>query len=311
MAKKRRRSRPPTSVDTPHLAPSRAEPKRQATQVVNARTAAQPAGALDHALFALALAGVALTAYLTVTTWLGDHPAFCAVDSSCDLVRTSRWSKFLGLPMSLWGLLTYTVLARSIWRLRGRPSGWRFAVLCACVGVGVSWFLTTVSIVYIEAVCVYCLASLVIINTLLVLLIVRRPAHLPEHRWSKALPAPVAITIAVVLGLHLHFSGLFNPAAGPEDPYLKGLATHLSARGAIFYGAYWCPHCQQQKAMFAASVDRLPYVECTPDGRHGAVSLACRDANIADYPTWIINKRRIGGAITPQELARLSGYRQR
>lgn len=314
MPKKRKRPKQAAStIGTPRVESSGGEPKRRATQVANARgtrTAAQPAGALDNALFVLALAGIALTAYLTLTSWLGDHPAFCGADSSCDLVRASRWSTFLGLPMSLWGLLTYAVLARSIWRLRSRPSAWRFTVLCAFVGVGVSWFLTTVSLVYIEATCLYCLASLVIINSVLVLLMLRRPAHLAEHQWSKSLPTPVAVTIAVVLGLHLHFSGLFNPAAGPEDPYLKGLAMHLSEHGAIFYGAYWCPHCQQQKAMFEASVGRLPYVECTPDGRNGAVSLACRDANISDYPTWVINKRQVGGAIVPKELARLSGYRQ-
>jgi uncharacterized membrane protein len=314
MAKKRKRSKQSTKIDTPHATPPRAEAKRPATdagQTRAERTAAQPAGVLDNALFALALVGVVLTLYLTLTAWFGEHPAFCNADSSCDLVQSSRWSKFLSLPMSLWGFVTYAVLARSICRLRTRPSAWRFTILVAFVGVGVSWFLTAVSIVYIEATCIYCLASVGIINLLLVLLILRRPAHLDAHQWSKVLPSPVAITIAVVLGLHLHFSGLFDPAAGPEDPYLKGLAIHLSERGAIFYGAYWCPHCQEQKALFEASVDRLPYVECTPDGRRGSVSRECRDANISDYPTWVINKRRVGGAVAPKELARLSGYHQR
>jgi len=272
-------------------------------------TAARPPGALDNALLALVIAGIALTAYLTFSTWFGEHPAFCGPDSSCDLVQSRRGSKFLGMPMSLWGLLTYVVLGRSIWRLRTRPSAWRFTIMVAFVGAGISWYLTIVSIVQIEATCMYCLTSFVLINTLLVLLMLRRPAHLAEHQWSKALPAPAAVTIAVVLGLQLHFSGLFNPAVGPEDPYLKGLAIHLSEHGARFYGAYWCPHCEQQKEMFEASADRLPFVECTPDGRKGAVSRACRDADIKDYPTWIIANRRSTGVITLKELARLSGYR--
>ena len=313
MAKKRKRSRQTVSNATPRAEVADRESKRSArdaTRARNAHTATRPPGVLDNLLFALAMAGIALTAYLTYTAWFGEHPAFCGADSDCDLVQSSRWSRLFGMPMSLWGLLTYAVLARSIWRLRSRPSAWRFAIMVAFVGVGVSWFLTTVSFVQLEATCIYCLASFAIINALLVLLLLRRPAHLAEHRWSKALPTPAALTVAVVLGLQLHFSGLFDPAAGPEDPYLRGLAIHLSDRGAHFYGAYWCPHCIEQKAMFEASADRLPYVECTPDGRNGAVSLACREAEVVDYPTWIIGKRRLAGAITPKELARVSGYRR-
>jgi hypothetical protein len=39
--------------------------------------------------------------------------------------------------------------------------------------------------------------------------------------------------------MHLHFSGVFDPMAGPEDPFLKGLAVHLTQDQAFFYGAYW------------------------------------------------------------------------
>lgn len=313
MSRKRKRSKQSATVATPPAGAAERAPRRAVKDVAHehaAHTAAHRPGVLDNILLALAIAGIALTAYLTFTTWFTEHPAFCGAGSSCDVVQSSRWSTLFGMPMSLWGLLTYAVLARSIWRLRHRPSAWRFTLLVAFVGAGISWFLTIVSFVQIEAACMYCLASFGIMNSLLVLLLLRRPAHLAEHQWSNALPAPVAVAVAVVLALHLHFSGLFNPAAGPEDPYLKGLAIHLSERGVLFYGTYWCPNCQQQKAMFEASVDRLPYIECTPDGRNGAVSLACRDARISSYPTWVIGERRVIGVTAPKELARLSGYRE-
>ena len=263
---------------------------------------------LDTALLVLVAAGIALTAYLTLNAWLGDHPAYCGPDSGCDLVQSSRWSTLFGLPMSFWGLLTYALLARCLWRLRSRPSAWRMALLVASIGAGVSWFLTIVSMIAIEATCAYCLASFLIINAILILLLIRRPAHLPEHAWAKAAPMPVGITAAVVLALQLHFSGLFDPAAGPEDPYLRALATHLSESGAHFYGAYWCPHCNDQKELFGASVHRLPYVECTPEGRGGKVNLSCLDANVRDYPTWEIRGQQRSGVISPKELARLSRF---
>ena len=196
---------------------------------------------LDNWLLGLAGLGVLLTGYLTLVAWLGDPPAYCGADSECDLVQSSRWSTLFGMPMALWGLLTYALLAGAVWRLRVRPSAWRATLLIACVGAGVSWFLTLVSVFLIEATCGYCLASFALMNVLLVLVLLRRPSQMPEHAWRKALPFPAGAAIALILGLHLHFSGVFDPAAGPEDPYLKGLATHLHDSGARFYGAYWCP----------------------------------------------------------------------
>jgi len=67
---------------------------------------------------------------------------------------------------------------------------------------------------------------------------------------------------------------------------LDGFATCLKDKGALFYGAFWCPHCQNQKAMFGASAKLLPYIECsTPDGR-GQLPL-CTDAGVTGYPTWL------------------------
>ena len=37
--------------------------------------------------------------------------------------------------------------------------------------------------------------------------------------------------------VHLHYQGVFDPAAGPEDPRLRALAEHLTEAGARFYGA--------------------------------------------------------------------------
>lgn len=61
----------------------------------------------------------------------------------------------------------------------------------------------------------------------------------------------------------------------------------LKSSGATFYGAFWCPHCKAQKAMFGTSVQYLPYVECsTPDG--SGQTQICIDKKIASYPTWIL-----------------------
>ena len=271
-------------------------------------TRARAAHPLDNWLLGLAVLGILLTGYLTGVAWLGDHPAYCAADSGCDIVQSSRWSTLLGMPMALWGLLTYAILARLVWRLRSKPSRWPLALFFACVGAGVSWFLTLVSVLQIEATCVYCLVSFAIMNALLVLVLLRRPAQLPGHAWAKALPLPIGTALVLVLGLHLHYGGVFDPAAGPEDPYLKALAIHLEDSGARFYGAHWCPLCQEQKARFLASAGRLPYVECTPEGRGGVRAVDCLTQNVQAYPTWIIDGRRYTEVMSPQRLARTSRF---
>ncbi|MEK7575095.1 MAG: hypothetical protein AAB511_02605, partial [Patescibacteria group bacterium] len=65
-----------------------------------------------------------------------------------------------------------------------------------------------------------------------------------------------------------------------------GFAQCLKDKGAIFYGAFWCPHCQKQKALFGSAKKLLPYIECsTPDGR-GQLPL-CTEVGIKNYPTWV------------------------
>ncbi len=297
MSKKHRRQRKHGAGDPVPAAGHRAEaPPR----------AAHP---LDNWLIGLAGAGIALTAYLTLVAWFGKLPAFCGAESDCDLVQQSRWATLLGVPIAFWGLLTYAVLARYLWRLRSRAGAWRPALVIAGVGAGVSWYLTAVSLFVIEATCAWCLTSFGLMNALLVLLLVRRPAHMPENAWGKSLPLPAGAAAAVVLALALHFGGLFDPAAGPEKPFLKALAVHLRDSGARFYGAYWCPTCQKQKALFEASVDRLPYIECSPNGRRGVRNFDCVANDISDYPTWIIGGRRYTGLVTLEQLAALSGFK--
>jgi len=66
---------------------------------------------------------------------------------------------------------------------------------------------------------------------------------------------------------------------------LDTFATCIKDSGALFYGAFWCPHCQSQKAMFGSSAKLLPYIECsTPDGK-GQLPL-CTTASVTGYPTW-------------------------
>lgn len=91
------------------------------------------------------------------------------------------------------------------------------------------------------------------------------------------------------------------PSAGPYDTFAKC----LTQEGAKFYGASWCPHCTQQKAMFKDSLNYVHYVECAKSG--GGQTAECNAVGIEAYPTWIINGQKYLGAKTLEELAQLTG----
>jgi len=258
---------------------------------------------LDMVLLVLTVAGILLTTYLSYVATFEVHPAFCGEGSGCDLVQGSRWATLLGVPMALWGLLTYVVMAWLAWRGRRKPGSWTGFIFVAVCGFAISAYLTIISVVEIEATCSYCLASFAIISTIMVLSIVRRP---PE--WLTAVKEAVVLAVVIVGVLHMHYSGLFNAAAGPEDPQLQALAIHLAETGAKFYGAYWCPRCQEQKVLFESSVKRLPYVECSSGGRGSPLTAPCVVENIKSYPTWIIGDQRLTGLQTPSALASASGF---
>lgn len=107
---------------------------------------------------------------------------------------------------------------------------------------------------------------------------------------------------ALVIGLLVYgFSAQLKPGRYDE------LAQCLADKGAVFYGAFWCPHCQNQKKMFGTSADKLPYVECsTPDGKSQLP--ACNEKQITGYPTWIFaDGERREGEVSLRDLAEKTG----
>jgi hypothetical protein len=81
----------------------------------------------------------------------------------------------------------------------------------------------------------------------------------------------------------------------------------LEDAGATFYGAFWCPHCQEQKAMFGKSSALLPYTECSLPSGQGQTQ-ACIDAGIESYPTWeFADGSRLTGVRQFNELTEKTG----
>jgi glutaredoxin len=150
-----------------------------------------------------------------------------------------------------------------------------------------------------------------LLSAILALVTWQRPPALGGRSWTWTIAPRAALAAVVILLLHANYVAPQAEPIGPEDPTVRALAEHLADADVVFYGASWCPHCQQQKALFGASAARLPYVECSLGGPNAPQAAACRNAGVRSYPTWVINGRAyVGEVLSLAQLADASGFPQ-
>ena len=259
-------------------------------------------------LLSVSSLGMALTAYLSWTALSGGAVQGCAAGGGCDVVLTSRWATLLGLPTSLWGLFGYTALA-AIAFVRRADTHWSYAWTVAFFGVCYSVYLTVVSLTMLGSACPYCLTSLALMAATLALVVWQRPPEMAHRSWVGLAAGRGVLAALVILLLHANYVAPQAEPTGPEDPATRALAEHLTEEGVLFYGAEWCPHCQEQKRLFGPSASRLPYIECSPAGRNSPQSRTCSAAGVRTYPTWVIDGRAyVGEVLTLAQLADVTGF---
>ncbi|MGK7955508.1 MAG: vitamin K epoxide reductase family protein [Crocosphaera sp.] len=297
---------------------------------------------------AIAIAGAILTAYLTITKLTGGDVACGAADAEnlatgCKSVLDSPYATVFGLPLSLFGFLAYgSMSVASLGPLFVKPEGkksfrkqldewtWLFLLAGGTAMAVFSGYLMYVLATELQSVCYYCIGSAVFSLSLMGLSIFGR-------EWEEVgqlffIPIVVAmITLVATLGVYANLNQptnadgrIFIPevTTQPKPPYgwevntESGpaeiqLATHLTSVGAKMYGAFWCPHCYDQKQVLGKeAVQEITYIECDPSGKNPQPE-ACQAAEIRSYPSWEINGKKLAGAQLPETLAQESGYTER
>ncbi len=120
---------------------------------------------------ALALAGLAISLYLTIS-WYGDSIPVCVGGSGgCEKVQTSDYADWAGVPVALVGAIGYALILAAL-ALPGDP-GRLAGVLFGLVGVGFSIYLTYLELFVIEAICQWCVASAIVMTALAAVLVAR------------------------------------------------------------------------------------------------------------------------------------------
>jgi hypothetical protein len=96
---------------------------------------------------------------------------------------------------------------------------------------------------------------------------------------NRRLETIIAVIVAIAIAVGYYF---YNRSQHKYDSF----ARCLRDRGLKMYGAWWCPHCQDQKEKFAASFEYAPYIECGIKGDPKGQNPQCKEDGIKHYPTW-------------------------
>ncbi|MBM3666712.1 MAG: vitamin K epoxide reductase family protein [Actinobacteria bacterium] len=128
-------------------------------------------GALRVLGAALALAGLAISLYLTITWYDDSIPVCVGGGGGCEKVQTSDYADWAGVPVALVGAIGYALILISL-ALPG-DTGRFSGVLFGLVGVGFSVYLTYLELFVIDAICQWCVASAVVMTALAAVLLAR------------------------------------------------------------------------------------------------------------------------------------------
>jgi uncharacterized membrane protein len=190
----------------------------------------------DLVVGGLAVAGFAISLYLTITKLAGSTAAFCESGSGCDVVQASQWATFLGLPTASWGALLYAALAvLAFTGLVG--TRWTVAFVLTCAAVAFSGYLTWISAFSIGAMCPWCLTVAAIGVASLIAVVLRPPAGARRRAMRPVRLTIIAVSTAVVTIVVAAGVFVMDPITG--SAYAKELAQHLQATNGVMYGVFW------------------------------------------------------------------------
>lgn len=295
---------------------------------------------------AIAILGALLTAYLTYEKLRGQEVA-CGLESAvgCNDVLSSPYAEIFGIPLTIFGLLAYVTvavlaLAPLVLKQQTTKPGetplerttWTLLILVSTAMATFSGYLMFILFAKIGGFCLYCITSALFSLSFFGLTIAGRLWEDLGQLIFNVLVVSV-VTLVAMVGIYAPVerqmqaaipdeSGRITIPANTKSPQPpKGweittesgpaeisLAEHLTAIGARKFGAYWCPHCYDQKQLFGKKAfEKVTYVECDPQGINPQPEV-CSAAQIQGYPSWEINGEIYTGTKTLEQLSQISGY---
>lgn len=130
----------------------------------------------NRLIFIFSLLGFAVSAFLLYEYSLSG-PMVCPVGKGCDIVRSSPYASFFGIPVPVFGIIFYlTMAALSVIHSHDLPAKLvkKLQLLLALTGVGFGVYLTYLEAFIIKAFCFWCVLSFIISVIILKVILIRR-----------------------------------------------------------------------------------------------------------------------------------------
>jgi uncharacterized membrane protein len=251
----------------------------------------------------ISIAGFGIMAYLTYLHY-AETQSFCDISEtvSCDVVTTSIYSEIFGLPVSILGLGYFglTFVLSFFQRTRAFYQLLFFLTLFVLIP---SYYLTAIEAFVIEAFCVLCETSKIL---MLAILAVSFVAMKQKFGWVARNAIPVIIAGIVAAGVTY-----FAQASTTTQADYTSFVTSLNEEGVVYYKSKICNNCKRQEALLGEAYKKLNSVECHPDGVDPQPEL-CLSKGIKKTPTFLIEEngeevKRLEGLQPLDDLAEWAG----
>jgi uncharacterized membrane protein/glutaredoxin len=253
------------------------------------------------AIIILSVLGLITSAYLIAPYINNEAIEFCLSgsegESGCDAVRNSEYAQFFRIKTPILGSIFYALIL--IWQVLkittkkttdkiASKIGFRPDAVVITFGLIFSAYLTYLEAFVINAWCFFCIIQAIISVSIFVL-----------YAVYEKLNKGIIISSILIFILTLWINSSMKP--GAHDDF----AQCVTDSGAKMYGAYWCPHCKQQKATFGKSFKKIDYVECALP--NNGVNPLCKKAGIEGYPTWIFaDQEKVGGKLSLEKISEIT-----
>jgi uncharacterized membrane protein len=297
-------------------------------------------------LGAIAIVGAVLTGYLTYVKFTGGE-VVCNTGvagvlekvTGCDQVLSSPYATVFGLPLSLFGFLAYLSMAgfalaplfvnqeaSKSFRSNLENATWRLLLAGGAAMAVFSGYLMYILATDLKTVCPYCITSAILSASLFIITVIGRE----WEELGQIFFTAIVVGMITLVGTLAVYANVNSPDAAGRTPIPEAetapqppigwevtttsgaseiaLAQHLKSIGAKMYGAFWCPHCYEQKQLLGKeAVEEIIYIECDPQGKNPQPQ-ACIAADVKSYPTWKIQGQTYRGAQLAEKLAQASNY---
>ena len=281
----------------------------------------------------LSTIGIVDTATITLDKFgLFNSSKFCLTSNGCDIVLNSSWGTLLyinktAIPLSLAGLITYSslliislLLTFNFFSKKSKLNRffWWLIFLISCGSSSFSLILVfDVMMSKLNTYCTFCIVSAIISFSIFILSIIGAKFESRETIFYRGFIVFLTFLVGGLIwsnNLDTAKKDSINQESNLEvisseaNEARINFAKFLSNNNIIMYSLWHCGWCQKQKEFFGKeALKELTIVECAEQDEYG-LNEFCLSKGITSTPTWEIDGELISGAMSLNDLARLTGY---